>query len=119
MGSSTALHLARRGYRDVTILDTFPIPSAQSAGNDLNKIAGGGERTGWKGALAGEIMKGWREDSVFAPYYHEVGRVRHTVSSDSSDLDADFSTSYVGHDCAWIARADRQPQGDVRGHGQA
>lgn len=38
MGSSAALHLARRGYTDVTILDQFPIPSAQSAGFDLNKV---------------------------------------------------------------------------------
>lgn len=26
--------------------------------------------------LVDEIMKGWREDPVFSPYYHEVGRVR-------------------------------------------
>lgn len=32
MGSSTALHLARRGYTDITILDPFEIPSAQAAG---------------------------------------------------------------------------------------
>ncbi len=38
MGSSAALHLARRGYKDITILDVFPIPSYNSAGNDLNKV---------------------------------------------------------------------------------
>lgn len=36
---STALHLARRGYKDVTIFDSYPIPSPTSAGNDVNKIA--------------------------------------------------------------------------------
>lgn len=41
MGSSTALHLARRGYTNVRILDVYAIPSQQSAGFDLNKIAGG------------------------------------------------------------------------------
>lgn len=76
MGSSTALHLARRGYTDVTILDVFPIPSAQSAGFDLNKIAGGGENTGMRGKLLEKIMDGWRNDPVFSPHYHEVGRVR-------------------------------------------
>lgn len=41
MGSSTALHLARRGYTNIRILDIYAIPSEQSAGFDLNKIAGG------------------------------------------------------------------------------
>lgn len=38
-GSSIVLHLARRGYQNVTLLDPYPIPSAISAGNDVNKIA--------------------------------------------------------------------------------
>lgn len=38
MGSSTALHLARRGYTDVRVLDMFQPPSANSAGNDMNKV---------------------------------------------------------------------------------
>lgn len=37
-GSSTALHLARRGYKKITVLDPYPVPSAISAGNDVNKI---------------------------------------------------------------------------------
>ncbi|TYJ56174.1 hypothetical protein B9479_003160 [Cryptococcus floricola] len=37
LGSSTALHLARRGYTDVRVLDVYQTPSAYSAGNDLNK----------------------------------------------------------------------------------
>ncbi|KAF2726627.1 fructosyl peptide oxidase [Polyplosphaeria fusca] len=42
IGSSTALHLIRNGYTpsNVTVLDTYSIPSLQSAGNDLNKIMG-------------------------------------------------------------------------------
>lgn len=42
-GNSTALHLARRGYTDVTVLDPNTMPSAISAGNDVNKIASEGE----------------------------------------------------------------------------
>ena len=38
MGSSTALHLARRGYTNIRIMDVFEPPSAQSAGNDINKV---------------------------------------------------------------------------------
>jgi sarcosine oxidase/L-pipecolate oxidase len=37
-GCSTALHLARRGYKNITVLDPYAIPSPISAGNDINKI---------------------------------------------------------------------------------
>lgn len=37
-GCSTALHLARRGYTNIKVLDPYPIPSPISAGNDVNKI---------------------------------------------------------------------------------
>jgi sarcosine oxidase/L-pipecolate oxidase len=37
-GCSTALYLARRGYKNVTVLDLFEPPSPLSAGNDVNKI---------------------------------------------------------------------------------
>lgn len=38
MGSSTALHLARRGFTDIRVLDVYQSPSMDSAGNDLNKV---------------------------------------------------------------------------------
>jgi sarcosine oxidase/L-pipecolate oxidase len=37
-GCSTALHLARRGYTNITVLDAYELPSPISAGNDINKI---------------------------------------------------------------------------------
>jgi sarcosine oxidase/L-pipecolate oxidase len=37
-GCSTALHLARRGYKNITVLDAYEVPSPISAGNDVNKI---------------------------------------------------------------------------------
>ena len=37
-GCSTALHLARRGYKHVTVLDPYTIPSPIAAMNDINKI---------------------------------------------------------------------------------
>lgn len=74
IGSSTALHLVRRGYTNVHIMDVYPIPSLQSAGNDLNKIIGT-SGSGSRRWISKEIMNGWRMDPVFKPYYHEVGRV--------------------------------------------
>lgn len=74
IGSSTALHLVRRGYTNVQIMDVYPIPSKQSAGNDLNKIIGTSS-SGSRRWISKEIMDGWRTDPVFKPYYHEVGRL--------------------------------------------
>lgn len=107
IGSSTALHLARRGYRNVIVLDEFPIPSAQSAGFDLNKIAGGGGRDGWRGQLSEAIMKGWREDPVFSPYYHQTGRVTgaHTFPSKIEKLRATFKAGKAegwGAEYEWL-----------------
>ncbi|KAL3462387.1 FAD dependent oxidoreductase [Aspergillus heterothallicus] len=37
-GTTTAYHLAKEGYKDVTVLDRFPVPSFEAAGNDINKV---------------------------------------------------------------------------------
>ncbi|KAG9674180.1 fructosyl amine:oxygen oxidoreductase-like protein, partial [Aureobasidium melanogenum] len=80
-GISTALHLKRRGYKRVTLLDPYPVPSPISAGNDVNKIlelgtfaagADSDERF-VANTLINEATKGWLEDPVFKPYFHETG----------------------------------------------
>ncbi|KAF7895627.1 uncharacterized protein EAF01_009589 [Botrytis porri] len=76
---STALHLARRGYVDVTILDAYPIPSPISAGNDVNKIVEQGSFTEGEDdvsmILLNRATEGWLNDSVFKPYYHPTGYI--------------------------------------------
>ncbi|KAI9835895.1 MAG: hypothetical protein M1819_001793 [Sarea resinae] len=80
-GSSTALHLARRGYRNVTVFDPYPVPSAIAAGNDVNKIAeiGPPSETGEEDyvheQIRAAVARGWLEDPVFKPYYHGTGYV--------------------------------------------
>lgn len=82
-GLSTALHLARRNYTSITVLDSHPIPSAISAGNDINKIAEEGELANLdrsKGNYAMEYCRalgtrGWREDAVFKGFYHSTGLI--------------------------------------------
>lgn len=77
MGSSTALHLIRAGYtpENVTVLDTYPIPSAQSAGNDLNKIMGIRLRNKVDIQLSLEARDMWKNDELFKPFFHNTGRV--------------------------------------------
>ncbi|KAK8869469.1 hypothetical protein IAR55_000033 [Kwoniella newhampshirensis] len=78
MGSSTALHLARRGFEDIRILDVYPIPSKNSAGYDLNKIAGA-DSIGLFGGVFGGVRDvawdAWTSDPVFIPYAHNVGKM--------------------------------------------
>ncbi|KAI1628722.1 FAD dependent oxidoreductase [Exophiala viscosa] len=80
-GCSTSLHLARRGYTDVTVFDPFPVPSIISAGNDINKVLEAGSFSGGEDeAVVAQILlaaakQGWRNDPVFSPYFHDVGYI--------------------------------------------
>ncbi|WVQ85370.1 hypothetical protein IAT38_007535 [Cryptococcus sp. DSM 104549] len=78
MGSSTALHLARRGYTDIRIIDVYPIPSDNSAGNDLNKIAGA-DNIGTFGGASDLAWNAWTSDPLFIPHAHNVGKLDLTV----------------------------------------
>ncbi|OJJ86243.1 NAD(P)/FAD-dependent oxidoreductase [Aspergillus glaucus CBS 516.65] len=90
-GSSTALHLARRGYTNVTVLDPYPVPSAISAGNDVNKIISSGQYSTNKDEieinelLARQAFEGWKNDPLFQPYYHDTGLLM--SASTSAGLD--------------------------------
>ncbi|KAI1377078.1 fructosyl amino acid oxidase [Hypoxylon crocopeplum] len=77
VGSSTALHLVRSGYTpsNITVLDTYPIPSAQSAGNDLNKIMGIRLRNKVDLQLSLEARDMWRNDELFKPFFLNTGRL--------------------------------------------
>ncbi|GFF43934.1 L-pipecolate oxidase [Aspergillus udagawae] len=87
-GTSTALHLARRGYTNVTVLDPYPVPSAISAGNDVNKIISSGQYTNNKDEieineiLAEEAFNGWKNDPLFKPYYHDTGLLMSACSQE-------------------------------------
>ena len=79
-GCSTALHLTRRGYKSVTVLDPYPVPSPISAGNDVNKILELGSFAGDEESerdvsnmMLRATVDGWLQDPVFKPYYHETG----------------------------------------------
>ncbi|KAL3423223.1 fructosyl amine:oxygen oxidoreductase [Phlyctema vagabunda] len=79
-GCSTALHLARRGYTNITVLDPYDLPSAISAGNDVNKIIEEGQPdpdSSEQDYVSQRILelayKGWISDPVFQPYFHNTG----------------------------------------------
>ncbi|KAJ5153093.1 uncharacterized protein N7482_009571 [Penicillium canariense] len=97
-GCSTALHLARRGYKSIQVLDPYEVPSPIAAGNDVNKIMEHKELKGKKKSnpnpgfdvllqidsyqdaksvafvtCTRAALKGWKEDPVFSPFFHETG----------------------------------------------
>jgi sarcosine oxidase / L-pipecolate oxidase len=99
-GCSTALHLARRGYKNVTVLDRYEVPSPISAGNDVNKMVEQGtfsplplasnlkshiptgsfsssdqEDEDISPILLDLATKGWTNDPVFTPFYHDTGYI--------------------------------------------
>lgn len=86
-GSSAALHLVRRGYQNITVLDAHPVPSPISAGNDINKILelsssaplGSAERY-VSDKLERDAIRGWKEDTVYQGLYHETGAVTAATS---------------------------------------
>lgn len=81
LGASTALHLLRAGYTpaNITVLDTYPIPSAQSAGYDLNKIMSIRLRNRCDVQITLEAREMWREDPLFKPFFHNTGRVSQPI----------------------------------------
>ncbi|KAK4234197.1 FAD dependent oxidoreductase [Achaetomium macrosporum] len=73
-GLSTSYHLAKAGYKNITVLEKSPtIPSHLSAGNDLNKILRAEYEDAFYTELALQAMREWKDNGLFAPHYHETG----------------------------------------------
>ncbi|KAJ5578531.1 uncharacterized protein N7459_007495 [Penicillium hispanicum] len=73
-GTTTAYHLAKKGYTNVVVLDRFPVPSVEAAGNDINKVI----RTEYPEPLYTKLASDAREiwsdsNGLFAGLYHPSG----------------------------------------------
>ncbi|KAM5349462.1 hypothetical protein ACJ41O_005967 [Fusarium nematophilum] len=73
-GISTAYHLAKRGYSNVTCIDRHPWPSLDSAGHDLNKIIRTEYDEPMYTQLALEALDAWRGPE-WNGIFHETGRI--------------------------------------------
>lgn len=106
IGSSTALHLIRSGYTpsNITVLDVYPFPSAQSAGNDLNKIMGIRVSSKIETRLSLEAADMWTDDELFKPFFHKTGRVSQGRLRQVPKTRTDGLVTY-----RWIARCQKQP----------
>jgi sarcosine oxidase / L-pipecolate oxidase len=73
-GTSTAYHLALRGYKNVTVVDRFDAPSKDSAGTDLNKVIRADYPNPLYAKLGLETMAVWEDpSSIFSGLYRQTG----------------------------------------------
>ncbi|KAK6698904.1 hypothetical protein SNK03_011658 [Fusarium graminearum] len=73
-GTSTAYHLAQRGYTNVTVVDRFAAPSRDSAGTDLNKVIRADYPNPHYAKLGLETLGVWKDPaSLFKGLYRETG----------------------------------------------
>lgn len=126
-GSSTALYLKRRGYKHVTVLDPYEVPSAISAGNDTNKIAESAnvadakDNAEWASeTVRADAIEAWKNDSVFKKVYHATGYVIAATKPDNVRhlWDTDHPTAERGFTELNDAEAfqETMPKGVLTGH---
>ncbi|KAF2650092.1 sarcosine oxidase [Lophiostoma macrostomum CBS 122681] len=107
IGLSTALHLTKRGYKDITLLDRGDsIPSAYSAGNDENKIVRADYEDPFYATKALEAIDAWSHDPIFIPHYKQCG---YLVTS--SGAAPDKAKSHVDRLIRSISSHPAQPKG--------
>lgn len=81
-GAATALSLAKKGDVKVTLVDTANFPNPRAASHDVNKIVRDDYPDTLYMRMLYKAMPIWRTDSLYSPWYHEVGMLR----ADPSDF---------------------------------
>ncbi|KAJ4421733.1 hypothetical protein N0V82_003577 [Gnomoniopsis sp. IMI 355080] len=75
-GTSTAYYLSQNptAYKSITVLDPFPIPGPETAGNDLNKVIRADYPDAIYGSLANEAINLWSDpEGMYKGLYHRCG----------------------------------------------
>lgn len=94
-GTSTAYHLARRGYTNVKVLDRFEPPSKEAAATDLNKVIRCDYPNPLYGKLGQEAMTIWREEgSLFSGLFRPTGWIMAAQEMTKAFLQAAYDTSH-------------------------
>ncbi|KAG6902365.1 hypothetical protein C0995_000927 [Termitomyces sp. Mi166 len=84
-GVSTAYHLLKRGFADVTILDRSPIlPAPDAASNDINRIVRSSYPDIFYTKLAREAIVAWKNRGEWRDTYQESGVLVLGFSQDDS-----------------------------------
>ncbi|KAK2690678.1 hypothetical protein QWA68_010503 [Fusarium oxysporum] len=83
-GISTAYHLAKRGYTNITCIDRHPWPSLDSAGHDLNKVMRTEYDEPLYTRLALEALDAWRNPEWHDVFF-ETGRITTTTGDKKAE----------------------------------
>ncbi|KAJ5143541.1 FAD dependent oxidoreductase [Penicillium bovifimosum] len=72
-GTSTAYHLAQRGYTHIRVLDPYAPPSCEAASTDISKIIRSDYNEPLYARLAIEAIEAWRSWPLFRGLYRVTG----------------------------------------------
>ncbi|KAG6813524.1 hypothetical protein H0H92_010229 [Tricholoma furcatifolium] len=107
-GVSTAYHLLKRGFTDVTILDRSPsLPAPDAASNDINRIVRSSYSDIFYSKLAREAITAWKNREEWRDTYHESGVIVLGFSQKDAYADASYQNDVaLGATLTQLAHAD-------------
>ncbi|KAF2174068.1 hypothetical protein M409DRAFT_62230 [Zasmidium cellare ATCC 36951] len=122
-GTSTAYHLAQRGYANVKVLDRFEPPSKDAAATDLNKIIRYDYPNPLYTRLGREAMQAWKDPaSLLSGFFRPTGWIMaaHEIALEflksayeTTKANGSKSVQYI--DATEIKRRFPEFTGDFRG----
>ncbi|EXJ91986.1 hypothetical protein A1O3_00536 [Capronia epimyces CBS 606.96] len=74
-GTSTAYHLAQRGYTSIRVLDRYAPPSCEAASTDISKVIRSDYNEPLYARLGVEAIEAWQTSELFQGLYHVPGWV--------------------------------------------
>jgi len=100
-GISTAYHLLRRGFTDITVLDrSEKLPAPDAASTDLNKIVRSCYPDIFYTQLARDSIQEWKKTDEWGDIYRECG----VLALDSTDGEQRYASKAYVNDVALGAR---------------
>lgn len=112
-GTSTAYHLARRGYSNVKVLDRFEPPSKDAAATDLNKVIRYDYPNPLYTKLALEAMAEWKgKHSLLSGLFRPTGWIMAAQEMTQSFLQSSYESSVAsgGRDVKFLTAAETKRQ---------
>lgn len=93
-GTSTAYHLAKRGYTNVKVLDRFEPPSKEAAATDLNKVIRYDYPNPLYAKLARKAIEVWKQEgTIFSGLFEQTGWIMAAQEMTKTFLQSSYETS--------------------------
>ncbi|RAL00323.1 NAD(P)/FAD-dependent oxidoreductase [Aspergillus ibericus CBS 121593] len=92
-GTSTAYHLAQRGFTSIRVLDRYPAPSCEAASTDISKIIRSDYNEPLYARLGIEAIAAWQSEELFRDLYHVPGWVLSAYKLSCAFVEGSIETS--------------------------